>query len=139
MKIAMRERKLLKKMHPSIAVFLVVLGISTGSVANAVTSNLTFVQNAFGALGNIINLAIPVLVALGVLFFIWGLVQFIFASGDESAKDEGKRKMIWGVIALFVIVSVWGLVALLNQVTGVTQGKTFQKINTTGATIPPTK
>lgn len=76
------------------------------------------------AVQGIITTLVPLVIALGLLFFIWGLVQFIFASGDEAAKDEGKRKMIWGVVALFVIVSVWGLVALLNQLTGVAAGGT---------------
>jgi hypothetical protein len=91
--------------------------------ADGAVPNIDYVDGIVGTLGDFIEQLVPIVIALGVLFFIWGLVQFIFASGDEAAKDEGKRKMIWGVIALFVIVSVWGLVALLNQLTGVDQGE----------------
>jgi hypothetical protein len=90
--------------------------------------NTGFFTDLVNQVNAIINVAVPILIALGVLFFIWGLVQFIFASGDESAKDEGKRKMIWGVIALFVIVSVWGLVELLTQVTGVQDGGSYNGV-----------
>jgi hypothetical protein len=98
--------------------------------AFAASADVGYFSSLVTDIGTLIGNLIPVLIALGILFFIWGLVQFIFASGDEAAKDEGKRKMIWGVIALFVIVSVWGLVALLNQLTGVTQGTSFSPVDT---------
>jgi TRAP-type C4-dicarboxylate transport system permease small subunit len=88
----------------------------------AADPDLGFFASLVAQIQNIVNILIPLVIAIGLLFFIWGLVQYIAASGDEAAKEEGKRKMIWGVIALFVIVTVWGLVALLNQLTGVDQG-----------------
>ena len=62
---------------------------------------------------------IPLLLSIALLIFIWGIVTFISKSGNEEAVIEGKRKMIWGIVALFVLVSVWGLVALLQQLTGI--------------------
>jgi hypothetical protein len=87
--------------------------------------DLSYLTNTVGGIGGLVETAVPVLIALGLLGFIWGLVTFIFSSGNEDAKEEGKRKMIWGIITLFVIVSVWGLVGLLNQVSGVQQGTGF--------------
>ncbi len=72
----------------------------------------------------LIELLFPIAVALAVLFFIWGLAVFILHSGDEKSAEEGKRKMFWGVLALFVIVSIWGIVAFLGNVFGVGQGGT---------------
>lgn len=83
--------------------------------------NEGYFQGIIEAIQNLVNILIPLLIALALLFFIWGLVTFILAAGDEAARAEGRSKMIWGIIALFVIVSVWGLVALLNQLTGVGQ------------------
>ena len=65
--------------------------------------------------GNLIRLLIPIAIAAALLFFIWGLAVFIKNSGDEDGLKEGKQKMLWGVIALFVIISIWGLVALINS------------------------
>jgi uncharacterized membrane protein YidH (DUF202 family) len=80
-----------------------------------ITSVLNFIQG-------FVKSATPVVVGLAVLFFLYGLMKFILAAGNEDAKDEGKRIMIWGVIALFVMVSVWGLVTLLQTNLGVTAG-----------------
>ncbi|KKS28890.1 MAG: hypothetical protein UV60_C0007G0007 [Parcubacteria group bacterium GW2011_GWA2_43_11] len=86
--------------------------------------NLGYVNNAVNSVGTLVGQLIPIVIAIGLLFFIWGLVQFILASGDEAAKDIGKRRMIWGVITLFVIVAVWGIVGLLGELSGVELGGT---------------
>jgi len=68
---------------------------------------------------DLISVSIPVIVGLMLLVFFWGLAKFIFrVGGDEKAVDEGKRIMLWGVVALFVMVSVWGLVNFLVDAFG---------------------
>lgn len=68
----------------------------------------------------LIGLLVPIAISLALLFFIWGLVTFIRNSGEEEALEEGKRKMIWGIIALFVIIAIWGLVGFIIRSTGIT-------------------
>ncbi|HEY4483121.1 MAG TPA: pilin [Candidatus Paceibacterota bacterium] len=63
----------------------------------------------------IVTRAIPILTAVALLYFIWGLVQFIMSAGGEK-HEEGKTKMWWGIIALFVIVSIWGIVGYIGNV-----------------------
>ncbi len=89
------------------------------------TPDLGWFTSALQSIGELINAAVPILIALGLLLFIWGLVVFIFSQGDDDAQKRGKKLMVWGVIALFVIVSVWGLVALLGEMVGVNQGEGF--------------
>ena len=69
-----------------------------------------------------VNFAIPVIFALGLIVFLWGLLKFLTAAGSEDAASEGKRLMIWGVIILFVMTAVWGLVGIVAQFTGVSAG-----------------
>ena len=66
-------------------------------------------------IATIIGLVTPVVVALALLYFFWGLAKFILNADNEQARTDGKQIMIWGIIALFVIVTVWGLVAVLNS------------------------
>ena len=58
---------------------------------------------------------IPLIFALAVVMFIWGVVQFVINSSEEAKKEKGRQFMIWGIIALTVMVSVWGLVAILGK------------------------
>lgn len=104
------------------ALFPVTALLFMPTTARAGAPDLTYVESIVVSLQELIVILIPLVIAIGLLFFIWGIVQFILASGNEEAKDAGKRRMVWGIITLFVIVSVWGLVGLLNQLTGIEQG-----------------
>ena len=55
---------------------------------------------------------IPLLYALAFLFFLVGMVRFFFLGGDEG-REKGKQMMVWGIIGLFVIFGIWGIVRLL--------------------------
>lgn len=73
-----------------------------------------------------VGILIPIAMALAVLFFLWGLAKFLFNNANSDAKEDGKRVMIWGVVALFVMVSVWGLVAFIQSSTDVTNPTDIQ-------------
>ena len=82
--------------------------------------NLTELINFFTDL--IYKSVVPLLVALAVVYFIWGLITFIKNADSEPEREKGRSRMIWGVIALFVIVAVWGLVGVLANTFGVRVG-----------------
>ncbi len=58
---------------------------------------------------------IPLILALAVLLFVWGIVQYVISAGNEEQKDRGRQYMIWGIIALTVMISVWGIVRILGN------------------------
>ena len=65
--------------------------------------------------GNLISLATPIVLALALVYFFWGLANFILSSGEADKRNEAIAIMIYGVIALFVMVSVWGIVNVLQS------------------------
>lgn len=79
--------------------------------------NLDNLQNLVVSVGRIVDLLIPIMFALALLGFFYGLVMYIF--GSEQNKDQAKKTMIWGVVALFVMAAVWGLVAWIGSAVGV--------------------
>lgn len=77
--------------------------------------------SAFSILGNIARLlgyAIPVLITLAVVYFIWGVIQYT-VSQDEEAKKGARSKIIQGLIGLFIIVAFWGILSLITNTFGV--------------------
>lgn len=65
---------------------------------------------------SILSPLIPILVTLALIAFFWGVARYaIKGADDEKAREQGKQIMIWGIIGLFVIVSVWGLVAVVQN------------------------
>lgn len=84
------------------------------------------------SVGRIIDLLLPIVAALALLYFFWGLAKFILAAGDEEAREKGKSIMIWGIVALFVLASVWGLVSFLGTAFGIRQGQDLDDIPSIG-------
>ena len=77
-------------------------------------------QGLIAFAGNILNSLIPLMIALALVVFFWGLVQYIINPGE--GHDKGKSVMIAGLVALFVMVSVWGIIRLAQNTLGVTSG-----------------
>lgn len=102
----------------------------SGSVAPSLStvagtsSTCTMGTNFQGVLGYVTclinNSVIPLIFALATVMFIWGAVNFFIINADEEAKRaQGKQFMIWGIIALAVMLSVWGLVGILTSTFGI--------------------
>ncbi len=77
----------------------------------------------FDSIGNIFNWAsctlvksiIPFLITLAVVSFIWGIIQYFLNPDNEEKRKQGKTFLLWGLIALFVMISVWGLVNIFSE------------------------
>lgn len=76
----------------------------------------------------IISPVTKLLIALAIVFFLWGVFKFMIQEGDK--KEEGREFMFWGIIGIFVMVSVWGLVNILVN--------TFNLDGTGGLDVPDT-
>lgn len=76
------------------------------------------------AIGGLVNLATPIVIGLALLAFFWGLVKYIFAGADED-KAAGKSLMIGGIIAIFVMVSIVGIVRFVGGAFGIGEGGSF--------------
>ena len=78
-------------------------------------------QNLISLAGQIVQSLIPLLIAVALVVFFWGLVRYVISGGEDHA--QGRNVMIAGLISLFVMVSVWGIIrlaqnTLLNGVNG---------------------
>ena len=65
---------------------------------------------------------VPIIFGLALVYFFWGTGQFILHAADAKTRDEGKKKMIWGVIALFVMFSIYGILNWIGVTVGITPG-----------------
>lgn len=64
---------------------------------------------------DLVNPLIGLLTGLAVLLFIWGIVKYILYASDEKKKVSAKDTMVYGVLALFVLFSFWGIVRFLQN------------------------
>ena len=66
-------------------------------------------------INRILNTLVPIIVGIAFIVFLWGVVQYILAGGDEEKRTESRQFIIYGVIGMFVMVAAWGLVRILIQ------------------------
>lgn len=60
---------------------------------------------------------LPLIFSIGFIVFMYGVIRYVIA-GDSKEKEEGKKFLMWGLIGLFVMVSIWGIVGLVSNTLG---------------------
>ena len=79
--------------------------------AQAITDLNTLTNKAT----NIGNTIIQVLIAFAVLYIIFTVVRYIMAADNPEKRDPFGKAVLWGIVGLFVILSIWGLVNILSN------------------------
>jgi hypothetical protein len=66
---------------------------------------------------------IPLIFAVGVFFFIWNAARyFIFNGENEAGQDSAKRLALYGIAALVIMLSIWGIVNMVSGAFGIGRG-----------------
>lgn len=97
--------------------------IASAQIAQGVGS----ASNLIAFLKDALSTATILILAAAVVYFLWNVFKFIMAAGDEEKRKEGQSGIIYGVIGIAVMVSIWGIVNFLTQ---------SAKLDTTTRTAP---
>ncbi|MEK7463963.1 MAG: pilin [Patescibacteria group bacterium] len=91
--------------------------------ANSLTTKIT----------NIGNTVVVLLISFSVIYIIFNVVRYLIADSEDGRK-KGGLSILWGVVGLFVILSIWGLVAILTNTFSTNNNVPREKFPTV---IPP--
>ncbi len=80
-------------------------------------SKVNSIWDLFSLVNRVLNTLVPLFIALAVVFFIWQVFMYAVA-GDEEKKKASKVNIIYGIVGIFVMVSIWGLVNILQGTFG---------------------
>ncbi len=97
-----------------VAPFVPAIAFAQGQV------NQTYVTSIVNLLQYVVQKIFPLLTIIAVGFFFWELISYIRATAEEKAKT--RSGLLYSILALFIMLSFFGIVKLLQQVTGVTGG-----------------
>ena len=64
---------------------------------------------------DLLNSVVPMLIAAAVAFFLWSVLKYINSGDNAEARIQARALMIYGIIAIFVMVSLWGFVNVLVE------------------------
>lgn len=53
------------------------------------------------------------LFVLAIAYFIYGLIEFVAGADNQEKRITGKRHLMWGIIGLFIMFSVWGIIKII--------------------------
>ena len=67
---------------------------------------------------HIINPIIVLIFALAVLVFLYGVFEYFKDSDSSSARETGQRHMLSGVIGMFIMISVFGIITVILNTVG---------------------
>ncbi len=77
-------------------------------------------------IGGLVDLIWYLMFSIAILFFFWGVAQFILNdAGNDKTRDEGKKKILWGIIALFVMFSIYGILNFAGDLVGINPNDTL--------------
>ena len=97
---------------------LLKIAVSAGVVAPM----FAFAADVFTVLvviESIISRIIPIIIAVATIVFLWGMVMYITASGDEKKAGTAKGYISAGLIGLFFMMAIWGIVRALSNTFGI--------------------
>lgn len=63
----------------------------------------------------IINPTIWLLLAAGFGLFVYGLVEMMWSLNSGKVEQKGKDHMLWGIIGMTIMISVLGILNLLQD------------------------
>ena len=104
--------------------FLTIFAIAGNPIASYAATARTFndivngTDNQQSIVSFVNTFIVPLLYALIFLFFIFGVVRYFFTGGEEN-RQKGKQFVIWALLAMVAVFSVWGVVNILLSTLGV--------------------
>ena len=101
--------------------------IKIAALSAAIVPMVVFAQTTgnasdfLGIVNSVLVATIPVLMVLATVVFLWGVVLYVIAGGDEEKLERAKGFIIAGIIGLFVMIAVWGIVQAIQGTFGFTR------------------
>ena len=91
-----------------------VLGVLVSVPSLAFAQQLTTLQGVINYAARLGNAIVPIIISVGVIYLVINIVRwFIIEPGEE--RTAALYQVLWAVLGLFLILSIWGLVNILRN------------------------
>lgn len=97
-----------------VVAFAQVNGPFQGGTSQSFLNN-TGLGSVAGLFQSVLDWAVPTLIACAVVYFLYGVLMYVVTADDEEKKEKAKTTILYGIVGIFVMVSVYGLVTLVKR------------------------
>lgn len=99
-------------MNKTLLKIAISFGVALPFLAFAATATI---EDIITTTDSILDSIIPILMVVATIVFLWGIVMYITAAGDEKKAGTAKTYITSGIVGLFFMVAIWGIVsAIIN-------------------------
>ncbi len=102
----------MKDTYTHFKIYLLSLAVLSPVYAFADILGASTFKGTIQAIVSVIGIINPILFALAFIVFFWGISKFILSSGSPADIEKGRSYMLWGILALFVLVTSEVLIEL---------------------------
>ena len=67
---------------------------------------------------DLINFALAILIGIAIIAFFWGLLRYLLSAKGGPEQNKASMLMVWGLVAIFVMLSIFGIVRLMQVTFG---------------------
>jgi NADH:ubiquinone oxidoreductase subunit 6 (subunit J) len=118
--------------------FAIVLALSPSAAFAQTLGAVNNINDVSSKFISILNTVTVLLISLAVVWIIISVVRYLIIQGPEQRKEGGMR-ILWGIVGLFVILSIWGLVSILTNsfATNNTASQNIRNVQVLPGGVPP--
>ena len=76
-----------------------------------------------------VSSTVNILIGLATLFFFYAIFKFVWVKANGADKEEAKGRLLWSVIALFIMFSFWGLIQITKESFDFNESFRYEKLD----------
>ncbi len=97
-----------------------ILAVFVGLVLPSIVFAVSFtpIIHLVEGISVVVKAIVPILIGIAMIVFFWGLVRYVYKTGSKGTV-QSKQIMFTGLMVLFVMISVWGIIELARTLLGV--------------------
>ena len=110
---------MIKRHFFSFAHFFSIALFAAPLLAYAQSPNAEPIKTILTNFGTFLAVLVEILIALAFAVFGWGIMKLITAGGDTKKIHDAKGILTYGIIGLFVLSSLYGILVFIKTYLGV--------------------
>lgn len=79
------------------------------------------VLEIFNNLRTLFGYALVIIFSIAALYFLFGVMQYIFSAGDETTQKKAKQHILYGIVGMAIMVAFWALILVITNYFGLGQ------------------